>query len=182
MFSKQTEYQINRFARIASWLESEELRQVAAVAAIEAERTFAPTRGASFATYQARAVQFALSHHVDKMRSPVSASNGALKHLRGLIATPLQGMGMDYEEAAQETTLPTAIPALEQDLDIEAAKLRLRAIISLMPAAAQVLLHEQKPALVARKLRMRVSLVYSQTRNLKRRLAQDDELRALVVG
>ncbi|MEN6547395.1 MAG: hypothetical protein ABFE07_15265 [Armatimonadia bacterium] len=164
---------IQKFHRIAPWTEVAELRQVAALACLESARSYKPTKGASLATYQAAAVRYMLSHHVDYDRSPVTSGKSKLRDMRGMSRAPLEELdrGGRY------------VDDLELGIDIATAKARLRAVQHLMsPAATAVLLEERKPAEVARAMRMPVGQVYRATLRARRALARNEELRQLVAG
>lgn len=169
MLSRYAKSLIQKFHRLAPWIEPQELHQVACLAALEAKRFYRPTMSASWTTYQDTAVRYMLSHCVDRERSaPV---NGTLADVRrrtsrvGLEA--LDPWGDDRDLAA--------------DIDIAQAKARLRAILQLAhPAASAVLLHEDKPAAVARRMRMPVAKVYGATLQAKRALKRDEELAQLM--
>jgi DNA-directed RNA polymerase specialized sigma24 family protein len=163
---------IRKFHRIAPWVEPAELQQVAALAYLEAAQSYPPNCHASLDTYRDSAVRYMLSHHIDRARSPVTASTGKLAAMREMKGFEIQ-----------ERDLPPVEATLEQDLDIAAAKVRLRAIMSLMPpAASAVLLEERKPAEVARSMRVPVRQVYVAALRARRALARNEELRQLMAS
>ena len=171
MFSNYILSLIHRFHRIAPWIEQAELQQVAALACLESARSYPKGASASLATYQASAVRFMLSHHIDRDRSPVTASTGKLSAMRGMTRAPVEAL--DWVGAEDEPR--------EQELDLTAAKVRLRAALSLMsPAATAVLLDERKPAEVARTMRVPRRQVYVAVLQAKRALARNEELRQLM--
>ena len=164
---------IRKFHRIAPWVEPEELQQVAALAYLEAAQSYPKDCQASLDTYRDSAVRYMLSHHVDRARSPVTASTGKLAAMRGMDRAALEEL--DWAGGEQATR--------ERDLDIAAAKVRLRAVLQLMsPAATAVLLEERKPAEVARALRVPVQRVYTDTLRARRALVRDEELRQLMAS
>jgi hypothetical protein len=164
---------IRKFHRIAPWVEPEELQQVAALAYLEAAQSYPPNCQASLDTYRDSAVRYMLSHHVDRARSPVTASTGKLSAMREMRGASLEVIDQDGGELEER----------ERDLDIAAAKVRLRAVLQLMsPAATAVLLEERKPAEVARALRVPVQRVYVATLHAKRAIARNEELRQLMAS
>ena len=168
MLSHYAESLVFKFRKLAPWIEPQELRQVACLAYLEAARSYPPNCQASLATYRDAAARFMLSHHIDRARSPVTAGKNNLFAMRGMSRAPLEALGGER---------------CEPDLDIEAAKAKLRAVMQLMsPAATAVLLEERKPAEVARALRMPVGKVYQATLRARRALARNEELRQLVAG
>jgi DNA-directed RNA polymerase specialized sigma24 family protein len=164
-----------RYGRLVAWLDARELEQEAAVAMLEAQRTWRAGGGANLATYQTRAVVFRLKRFVDRERSPVSASTNYVPNLRGLVRADVRAID---DEIAPHTTL-----RIEDHLDLQRAADELRAIMAMQSdGAREVLLGETKPAQVAHDLGLPVATVYRQTQAARLALTESPRLRALMVS
>ena len=166
-------YIARRYGRLVAWLDVRELEQEAAVAMLEAKRTWRADGGANLATYQMRAIAIRLKRFVDRERSPVSASSNYLPNLRGLMRADVRCLDTEADPCARG----------DGHLDMQRAAEELHAIMAMQPAGARaVLLGEDKPAKVARDLGLPVATVYRQTQAARRSLSESPRLQALMVS
>lgn len=129
---------VRNYARIYWSLDPKDIEQEAAVAALEAKRTWKSGREAELETYIYRAVALALRRFCRKAISPVSASAGYVAKLSGLVADELDPSHMIHH------------PNAESMLDMRRAAAAVCAILDEIPEAKDVLLLEHKSAEVAK--------------------------------
>jgi DNA-directed RNA polymerase specialized sigma24 family protein len=130
------------YSRLTPWLEAQELRQEAALVALEAARTWKPG-GAPLANYQAAAVARRLGRYIAEQRAPLRPFVGANHTLVDVRACAVE----DIDRAGGHA------PSVEADLDRAAAMAELHRILAKYPAqAAATLLGEHTAGDVAREM------------------------------
>ena len=161
---------VNAYLRKCSWLEEDDLSQEAELAKLEAARTWKAT-GAPLEAYQATVVAHTLCRYVWNAQWPVYAPT---RHLPA---------GVDLGKASVTTACNIRYTAVqpEERMDSERATAMVRealALLSIGDLASEVLLHERKPAVVARARGVSVQQVYRAARDAKRALQENKGLRA----
>jgi len=168
---------VRNFARMNPWISLDDLTQEAHLAALEAAKTWSPTGGASAEWYEARAVSLALSRLVSEMRVPVSlpkhhgSTREAALSAMGVCLVSVSDDGDEVESAAVGHLSVESYEALEDKLDRAQAAREVRRLMGEESASAQaVLLGEEKPESVARRLGEDVQRVYAQAARAVRRI------------
>lgn len=169
---------IRRFAVRNPWIDTCDLEQEAALTALEAGRTWQSGGAASLEWYEARAVSLALSRLVAETRAPVSIP----KYCGDTWERATQARGVSLVVQAREDGHAEERPELVEvsaqghesmEDRLDSAKL-LRGLHRLLAkeseAARLVLLEEEKPAVVAKRLGESVAKVYAQTARAVRNL------------
>jgi hypothetical protein len=162
------------YARRAAWLDARELQQEAAVAMIEASRTWKPG-GAPLGSYQASAVAKRLGRYLAASRAPVSLHRTE----SSAVAVPLGRDGRDSPDVAKASAREWSSPDSRLDLARAAEEVR-RLLWGKHPVAAAVLLDERTPAEVADELRVTPLTVYRAVCAAKRALAGSGRLAEMV--
>ena len=163
---------VNAYLRKCSWLEEDDLSQEAELAKLEAARTW-KAAGAPLEAYQATVIAHTLCRYVWKSRWTVHAPT---RHLPEGI--DLRSVGLSKAINMRYTAVHP-----EERLDSERAASMVRealALLSIGDLASEVLLHERKPAAVARARGVSVQQVYRAARLAKRALQENKGLRAFV--
>jgi hypothetical protein len=162
------------YARRASWLGARELQQEAAVAMVEAARTWMPG-GAPLGAYQAAAVAKRLGRVLASSRAPVSLHRTD----SAAVGVPLTRVdGTDTPDVAGVAATSWTSPDGRLDLARAAEEVR-RLLWGQHPVAAAVLLEERAPAEVARELRVPARRVYDAVEAAKRALRGSRRLASL---
>lgn len=163
----------SRYARRCWWADKDDMRQVATVAILEAHGTFDSSVGVPIEGYAWRAAVLAVRHYLWKNTAPVNESDHNVKNLRGVVRAPVE----DALSVADEN--PTPEDEARRLLWHKRAHEAIRAVLDDGVdghLAEDVLLHEMKPAEVARRHDVVVTSVYEAVSTARRRLRIDLEL------
>ena len=156
-----------RYKRKCWWADQRELEQQAALALVEAHRSYDPQTGIPFEGYAWRAVINQLHGAVLRESAPVSASAHKLPDLKGL-----------FREALDEGLVdPRADPyrvlaALQREARVRSALDEILSGERDHQIARDVLLREMEPREVARWRRVPVQRVYAVVRRVKNRIGK----------
>lgn len=171
-FAKIADQVARRYAAKCWWADLNDLRQEAWVAVLEAEQTWRPDGGASRATYAHRAAVLRLRDYLWRASKPVTGPRGRGERLRGLRAAP--DAVLTWHEAPDP-------------LEVERAErwwAELRELVTAVvlhdrhgKIAARALLGPETAIEIARDIGRSTSLVYERSRQARRRIAEDAELR-----
>ena len=151
------------------WLDSRDLEQEAAVAALEASRAWRSDGGASRDWYEARAVALALSRFVAEQRAPVSlpkAQRDGWKAATAAQRAPLVVQGPSGQSEAPDVARVAAdgFTPPEEMLDLARASVAIRSLLDRQSEAARaVLLGEEKYADVAKRMGRSLRSVSAET-------------------
>jgi DNA-directed RNA polymerase specialized sigma24 family protein len=164
---------VANYAARNSWLDLCDLQQEAALAALEASRTWRPDGGSTREQREAWVVALALSRFVAEQRCPVSLPKRKGESWRAAASTRRVDVeadqdgesrpGQDHPDVARVAA--ERFQPLEDILDTERASAELRRILDEESVAARlVLLDEERSAVVAERLGVPVRDVYAQTK------------------
>lgn len=171
---------VSRCRRRNVWFDVQDLEQEAALASLEADFSYQPDRGASPDTWETRLVSSALSRLVAETRVPVSLPDYHGEELRkrtaGIGRVPVFVKledGDEVEHPAMANVARDEHRPMEDSLDALRTIVRVRELLERESAAARaVLLEEEKPAAVAKRLGESVAKVYAQTARAMRNLRE----------
>jgi hypothetical protein len=174
---------VNRYARRNALLEPSDIEQEAALAALEADRTWRTDGGTSRELWQAWLVGLALSRFVAEQRVPVSlpkrkgepwheaASAGRVPLMVDVHPTRSGDKSIAHDHPAVAAVAASQWRPIEDRLDDARAMVEVRRLLDAESEAAKaVLLAEERPAVVAERMRLSRAEVYQQTASAVRRL------------
>ena len=164
------------YARRNPWIGIDELAQEAALAALEARRSYDPEKGASEDTYANFAVRCRLYQFIRRQRVPVTAGSSNLAQkldgLQRVGVKELYYLWADYDDR-------------DRGIDMKRAAAAIRKLLDSMPegdVAREVLLGEKKPREVAERRRLGVQRVRKIVREAKYIIGECEQIRELVCG
>lgn len=160
---------VSSYAARYPWLERQEMVQEAVVAVLEEDPRWRPGAAPRGTSYAALAVGHQLSRFVAGRLSPVQAFGGKFHKATGARSCSLDELhGMTQDRAAN-----SCIDAARVIAEVR------RVMDGVSLAARKVLLHEEKPAVVAQELNLPVALVYDETRRARQMLKANRRLQRL---
>jgi hypothetical protein len=174
--TKLVQSMIRNYGNRYPTIQREDLEQEAALLSLEAQRYFKDDGPATWVTYINQASRFHFRNWTIMQIAPVTVGHNNVTEVVEMRTAKLPESGSDTPEPFKLTAKP------EAQLDSLRAAKELRKLIDSLPhgsLARAVLLDEIKPAIVAKRNRVPVQIVYRAVVSAKQAIAESPQLRAL---